>query len=232
MTKEIICLTDTETTNGLKKPLPYDYSYVLVDWDKNIYEERAFVIADIFLDEKELMKSAYYAEKIPQYWADIKSGKRKLVTLATAQRIAREDFKKYGIKKVFAYNVGFDRRALNNDVKHTTDNKYKYFFPYGTEFHDIWRPACDLLLARPSYVKMALTNNWVSAKGNILTNAECCYRYITKDVNFIEEHKGLEDVLIELEILLYCKRQHKKMDTTPYTACWRAVQKKRAEMGA
>ena len=41
--------------------------------------------------------------------------------------------------------------------------------------------------------------------------AEVLYRFISGNVDFIEEHTGLEDVLIETEILKYCKRQHKSM---------------------
>lgn len=68
-------------------------------------------------------------------------------------------------------------------------------------------------------------------KGNILTNAECCYRYITNNPFFKEEHKGIDDVEIETKILMACKRQHKRVNTEPYQACWRIVQNKRKEMG-
>ena len=54
---------------------------------------------------------------------------------------------------------------------------------------------------------------------------------ISKNINFVEAHKGIDDVDIEAEILLACFAQHKKMDTKPYSACWRLVQKKRSEMG-
>ena len=41
--------------------------------------------------------------------------------------------------------------------------------------------------------------------------AEVLYRYITKDVDFIESHTGIEDVMIEKEIFAYCIKQKKKM---------------------
>jgi hypothetical protein len=46
--------------------------------------------------------------------------------------------------------------------------------------------------------------------------AEIIYRFISGDENFIEEHKGLDDVLIEKEILAYCYRKHKKMNPRLY----------------
>ena len=53
---------------------------------------------------------------------------------------------------------------------------------------------------------------------------------IFEDLDFKEEHTGLEDVLIETAIMAYCYRQHKKFETRVYTACWRIVQNKRKEI--
>ena len=57
---------------------------------------------------------------------------------------------------------------------------------------------------------MALENKWFSPSGNYKTNAEIAYSYIICQKDFQEEHKGLDDVLIEYDILLKCFRQHKK----------------------
>ena len=56
--------------------------------------------------------------------------------------------------------------------------------------------------------KQALANNWITPTGKFFTSsAEVAYRYITSDVNFEEEHRGIDDVLIEYEILLKARRQ-------------------------
>lgn len=227
---EYLLVLDTETANSVQYPLPYDLGYKIFNRKREVVETRSFCIYEIFCEEKDLMQSAYYAEKLPQYYEELKRKQRKLVRLYTARKTILEDMQKYKIDRVYAYNMGFDRRALNNDQKYTTKNKYRFFFPRDTEFRCIWNMACQVLLARPSYIKFALQNGYVSPKGNILTNAECCYRYISKDTNFVEVHKGIDDVNIEAEILLACFAQHKKMDTKPYSACWRLVQKKHKEM--
>lgn len=229
-TNENLLVLDTETANTVEFPLPYDLGYKIFNRKGEVLVSRSFCIYEIYVGEKELMQTAYYAEKIPQYEEELKKGERKLVRLFTARKIILQDMQNFKINRVYAYNMSFDRRALNNDQKFITENKYRYFFPKDTEFCCIWNMACQVLLARPSYIKFALKNNYVSDKGNIFTNAECCYRYITKNTEFVEAHKGIDDVNIEAEILLACFRQHKKMDTKPYTACWRMVQKKRAEM--
>lgn len=231
MKKKVYLVLDTETANSVNYPLPYDVGYKLVESDGTYILHRSFCVYEIFVQQKEMMQSAYYAEKIPSYQKELKEGLRKLARLYTVRKTILEDMEKYNITEVYAYNMNFDKRALNNDLSFTTENRYRYFFPYGTEFKCIWNMACQVLLARPSYINFALKNNFVSEKGNILTNAECCYRYLTKNVDFNEVHKGIDDVNIEVEILLACLRQHKKMNRKPYQACWRLVQKKRAEMG-
>lgn len=227
---ENFIIFDSETAGGLDNPLVYDSGIKVMNRKGEEFENLSLVIYDIYAGQRELMKTAYYAEKLPKYEEKLKSGERKMVTFYTARKIITELMEKYNTNIVYAYNMNFDRRAVNNTQRFTTENKYKYFFPYGTEFRCIWSMACQLLLARPSYIKYALKNNFVSEKGNILTNAECCYRYLTKDPTFEEEHQGLDDVNIEAQILLACFRQHKKYDPKPYQACWRLVQNKREEM--
>ena len=72
---------DTETANTIEQPLPYDIGYAICDRYGNIVVERSFVVAEIFLDHKEMMKSAYYAEKLPKYWEDIKNGTREIKSI-------------------------------------------------------------------------------------------------------------------------------------------------------
>lgn len=231
MEKRKFGVVDIESTGGLDNPLSYDIGFKIIDNTKKEYSSLSLVIYDIY-KQKDLMNSAYYADKLPKYEIKLQSGERKMVTFRTAKFTISELMEKYNVTDIYAYNMNFDKRGLNNTQRFVTDGKYKYFFPYGTKFHCIWNMACQVLMARPSYIKEALKNNWVSEKGNIKTNAECCYRYLTKDPTFKEAHEGIDDVNIETEILLACFRQHKKMKTEPYTACWRLVQNKRKEMCA
>jgi len=227
---EVMVVVDVETAGGLENPLCYDCGIGLVDKKGKFYEQFSLVVYNIYAVERELMKSAYYADKLPLYELKLKNGERKMVSFYYIKKLIADLMEKYNTKVVCAYNMNFDRRALNNTQRFTTDNRFKWFFPYDTEFHCIWHMACQVLMARPSYIKFALENGFVSDKGNILTNAECCYRYLTKDTEFKEQHEGLDDVKIEAEIMAACYRQHKKMKTEPYSACWRLVQKRHAEM--
>ena len=230
MNKKYFLVIDTETANDITQPLPYDIGYAICDRQGNIYKTKSFIVAEIFLAHKDLMQSCYFKEKISKYWEDIKQGKRIIKSLWNIRKELHEDMKEYNSTEVGAYNMGFDKRALNNDTRYCTNSFTRWFFPYGTEFFCIWNMACQVLLNRTSYIKFALENNLVSDKGNILTNAECCYQYLTNDVNFKEEHTGLEDVLIEVYIMKKCFDTHKKLDRKIYSACWRMPQRKAKEL--
>ena len=228
--KEMYLVIDTETCNSVDEPLPYDVGYAICDRNGNIALERSFVVAETFLDMKDVMKSAYYAEKIPKYWEDIKNGKRQVRSIWNIRKQIHADMKAYNIKKVGAYNMGFDRKALNNVMRYTTKSFCRWFFPFGTEYFCIWHMACQTLLNTTTYIKFAERNGLESEKGNILTSAEACYKYLIKKVDFNESHTGLEDVKIEIEIMAKCFRTHKKMDKNINSLCWRLPQKKRKEM--
>ena len=106
MTEKILII-DTETTNTIEDALVYDVGYIVADYDGNIYHRDSFVNADIFCD-KELMSSAYFVEKIPQYWKEIKRGERTLTSFRKIMWTLRHVMKDYDIKKVYAYNCRFD----------------------------------------------------------------------------------------------------------------------------
>lgn len=223
--KEMFLVIDTETCNTIEQPLPYDIGFAICDRYGNIAEERSYIVAETFLDMKETMKSAYFAEKIPQYWEDIKNGTREIKSIYKIRKEVKDLMNKYNVKKVGAYNMSFDKRALNNVMRYTTKSFCRWFFPFGTEYFCIWHLATQTLLQQKTFFKMAEKNGWFSEKGNLLTNAEVTYNYIKKMSDFKEEHKGLEDVRIEIEIMAHCFRQHKKMNTNINTSCWRLVQK-------
>ena len=228
--KNMYLIIDTETCNSVEEPIPYDIGYAICDRQGKIYVKRAFVVAEVFCDMSDVMQSAYYADKIPSYWDDIRNGTKTLRTFWNIRKQILDDIKKYNVNIIGAYNMGFDKRALNNVIRYTTKSFYRWFFPFGTEYFCIWNMACQTILNTKSYVNFAEKNGLVSEKDNILTSAESAYKFLTKEVNFMESHTGLEDVEIEVEVMAKCYKTHKKMTTGIYSACWMLPQRKRKEI--
>ena len=215
-------MLDTETANTIVEEdgkiemrfvLPYDIGFKVIDTKGRDYENHSYVNSDIFLDEFKLMQSAYYAEKIPDYIRDLANGTRQLRNTYEIRKTICDIIKKYDCKFIVAHNARFDYRALNNIQRWTTKSKYRYFLPKGIEVWDTLKMARDVLSKMPTYIDFCFANGFIT-KHKIPQpqyTAEVIYRYITNDTNFIEEHKGFEDVEIETEIFKYLVRQHKPM---------------------
>ena len=181
--KKFFLVLDTETCNTIEQPLPYDIGWAICDKRGRIYEERSFIIAETFLEMRDVMKSAYYAEKIPSYWEDIKNGSRIIKPMWKIRKQMCEDIKNYKIRFIGAYNMRFDKRALDNLMRYVSKSWCRWWFPYGIEFFDIWNMACSTILNRKTYIDFATKNNLISEKNNILTSAECAYKYIINKKN-------------------------------------------------
>ena len=194
---------DTETTNDIDCPIMYDFGFAVIDRKGNVYQKGSFVVADVFLD-KELMESAYFAEKIPMYWEQIKSGQRELKRLANVRKIVFDTMKKFNIKIVMAHNAKFDYRSTVTTQRYMTNSKYRYFFPYGTEFWDTLKMSREIFSDDENYCVFCEENNFLTKNGKNRYTAEILYRYLTNDISFEESHTGLEDVLIEKEIFVHC----------------------------
>lgn len=218
--KSYYLVLDTETANGyidennklcLDDSLFYDCGFAVIDKKGNVYEAHSYVNYDIFCGMADVMKSAYYKEKIPKYYDDLKSGDRKWSNTIGIRKAVKEACSKYNVKSIICHNARFDNNTLNKTIRYITGSKVRYFLPYGVEIWDSLKMSRDVILKMPSYKRYAEKYNLKTATGRLSATAENLYRFITKNPDFMESHTGLEDVLIEKEIFSYCMKQHKKM---------------------
>ena len=77
---------DTETTNSMDDPIVYDIGGAVVDRTGAVYETFSFIVYETFCRMRELMKTAYYADKIPRYEEQIKNGERIIKTYYTIKK--------------------------------------------------------------------------------------------------------------------------------------------------
>lgn len=216
--KKYYLILDTETANGLDDALVYDIGYAIIDKKGTVYHTESLLVYDIFVGERKMMKSAYYAEKIPMYEKQYKAKERKLVQFSTAKKLINDICKEWNVSAIIAHNARFDYSSLNTTQRYLTSSKARYFLPYGIP---IW---CTLSMARDTIAKQKSYLAFCQEKpeerltkfGKVRMTAEILYQYIIDDGNFKEEHTGLSDVLIEKEIFARCMRQNKKMKKSPW----------------
>lgn len=207
-----VIMLDTETTNDIECPLCYDLGFSIVDLNEGeVIERHSYVVADVFCD-KELMSSAYFIDKVPQYWVDIKNGTRMLRRWATIRAIIKDVMAQYDIDTVVAHNARFDYTSTATTQRYLTSSKWRYFFPYGTKF------VCTLKMARQifgkdsEYIAFCEEHDFLTTYHKPKFTAEVIYRFLTNDIEFVESHTGLEDVEIETVILLECIKRNPEVD--------------------
>lgn len=161
----------------------------------------------------ELMRTAYYADKLPQYFAAMERGDIERATTYEIMREVRSTIAEYGIKKVWAYNCRYDRSITNSTVKTASNGFTRFFLPYGVEWCDIWDYA-DCFTAKKSYLDFVAENGLMTPSGNPSTSADSVLKFITKDMSRDEKHTALSDCFDELAIFLYAKGKHTKKSKT------------------
>lgn len=113
----------------------------------------------------------------------------------------------------------FCKNFVNKDILARTVN---YMCTYGMTVSKI--------LTQDEYIHTAVENDWFTEKGNILTGAECAYRFISNKYDFKESHTALDDVLIEVELFKKCQEMEGEYtDEIIYTP-FRLVKKRYEEL--
>ena len=227
-TKEVVVSMDIETANTTEDALAYDIGFTAHHLDGEVLERHSYIIKDVFFGMPELMTSAYYAHKIPEYMESLARGERQVASAYEVRKILCDLIERYKVKVVMAYNAYFDTTGLNTTQRYLTKSAYRWFLPYGIKVECIWHMACQTICSQKKYYNFCHEHGFVSKAGNISTSAETVYRFITNNPTFVEEHKGAEDVDIEIKIFTECRKKHKKMNRNINRACWRIPQRKSA----
>lgn len=115
-----------------------------------------------------------------------------------------------------AYNIPFDMRATSQ-----TGDFYGMKMPIIQKPYDLYK---EFVACVPvEYFLWTLATHRLTPKGNPRMNAESAYAFITK-TDFVESHTALEDVIAEVEIMLWLdKRQPYKTENDTYRKWYKSV---------
>lgn len=221
--REKFIVLDVEGMSGL---MPYNVGYIVADRYNKIYKERSFalpenihinIVRSANLNQAVEMTAGNVAEILKDFSNPYFKRKYRCVGNEDFKKKLLKDIKRNKVKKIYAYNVAFDKASLKNLFTEDFEELSNKI-----EFIDIIPLILRTKLLTKKYCKFCIENGYITEKGNIQTKAEIVYKYLFNDLDFIEEHTGLEDVKIEYQILLKAFGTHKKLDNSPCSA-WKEL---------
>lgn len=223
MSKEKFMVLDVE---GMSSLVPYNVGYIIADRYGQIYKEYSYalpqnVCVNVMRCNETQQAIEMTARNIQEILLDYGNSffKRKYKCVGNEEFKKRfiKSIKKNKVKKIYAYNVTFDKTTLKNLFGDDFNEVFK-----DIKFIDIMPIVLRTNLLTKKYCNFCIANGFITEKGNIQTKAEVVYKYLFNDLTFEEEHTGLADVLIEYKILLKAFNTHKKIDSTP-CQIWRIL---------
>ncbi len=224
-TKKTFMILDTETVSTAR--IPFDIAYTIIDRDGNIIEQKNYLVGDVFNTKlgKYLLQYDDFSKNKMDKYNELKKNLH-LTYFTTIRDDMRKTIQKYNCT-VVAYNAKFDYECLTQFAQSLG---FKNFFKKSTEVWDLWNIALHTLCDSRNYVNFCLNNGFFSDKGNLKSSAEIVYRFISKQLDFVESHTALDDTEIEAAIMTACLKRHKKMYTAfVKSICYHPIWKKRCK---
>ena len=204
-----IVVFDTETTS-LEKPFCYNIGYTIADVCDGACEillRKDFVVEQVWHNPM-LFTTAYYSNKREIYVNRMRGRKCSMDKFGYICQEMIRDFKYHQVELAFAYNSGFDEKVFEYNCEWFKCNN-----PFDNlEIKDIMNYVHTFVAFTQAYQEFCDTHSLYTESGNYSTTAESVYKYITQDIDFVEEHTALADSEIELEVLNYCLQQGATLD--------------------
>ena len=209
MAKKYYMVLDCETVTSAR--VPYDVAYIIVTRAGDVVERfnalaaeivdtptgRCILAADSFAKRK---AAFYLAEDAPA----------EVLPFEYIAQDVREAICAYDCT-VVAYNAIFDVNALNAYARTITGCE---FFPSNTPVWDLWTMSLHTVCASRNYGEFCELHQMYTDGGNIRTNAESVFAYLTNNAEFAEEHTALADCEIESEIFRRVLKRKQKLHTS------------------
>ena len=212
-TEKTFAIIDTETLGGAASVHcpTYHCAGIALTKREEVSRINIIVIGNLLLD------SAFYGKAKKEYYLNLLRDPATILCYTEAE--AKEIFSAWltanNVSCACAHNTSFDfcRTCVVDCIE-------------GMEFFDIMFAFYDTIAQTKRYKQFCAENGYYTEKGNCRMTAEVCYRFISGNNDFIEEHTALADTEIEAEILRACWATHKKFTRNAHKGEFRYKQVK------
>ena len=198
-TEKTFAIIDTETLGGAASAHcpTYHCAGIALTKREEVSRINIVVIGNLLLD------SAFYGKAKKEYYLNLLRDPATILcyTEAEAKKIFSAWLAENNVSCACAHNSGFDfnKTFVSECVE-------------GMEFIDTWQAFFETIGKYRKYNKFCCENGFVTKSGNIQMTPEDCYRFLSGDVSFEEEHTALSDCEIEAEIQRAVWATHRKYE--------------------
>lgn len=227
---ETFLILDTETTikgENMPNQSVFDIGWTISNRQGETICERSYIVEEFkyqALHRKKafLLDSGAVDSRV--YFTKLLNKEIKVLSWNNIIAQLKRDCKKYNVAFIGAYNLGFDTRVIAK-----TDFFFKgKDFTFFDDFFliDLYHVCAYTVLNTDDYREFAQHNNLITDKGNYMTGAEPCYKYLFNELDYIEEHTAFKDSMDETRILHHILNQKEKIDLHAYSInqqAWRIV---------
>ena len=206
---KFLMFLDTETIGTLTNKnsvMPFDISIKIYDTEtKKVVKEKCYLTRKFF-NNKYVMLSTFSASKYPTYIEKVNTDKKyKVCSVKDIMEHISKLIYRYNIKIMVAHNGNFDKTAIARLCEEFgVENPFDYINLLDT------MEISKIITYSKDYVNFCIDNKdkvnsikescFITNSGRVRTTAQAIYCYITQNPDFQEEHTGLEDIDIEIEI--------------------------------
>ena len=198
-TEKTFAIIDTETLGGAASVHcpTYHCAGIALTKREEVSRINIVVIGNLLLD------SAFYGKAKKDYYLNLLRDPATVLcyTEAEAKEIFSAWLTENNVSCACAHNSGFDFNKTF--VSECVDELHPL---------DTWQAFFETIGKYRKYNKFCCENGFVTKSGNIQMTAEVCYRFLSGDVSFEEEHTALSDCEIEAEILRAVWATHRKFE--------------------
>ena len=216
--RKVFAILDIETLTDAR--LAFDIAWILKDSKGNTLESHNYLVSEIAetpFAEILIRRDSFMKNKSQFYMDGMTFNSFEIASLMHISNEFHAAAGRYNAKIVMcAYNAKFDYSVLNDNM-----NAYYGidFFADDVEIVDIMTMALATICDTNKFVHWCQLTNHVTAKGNVQTNAETVYAYMSGDADFEERHTALADCEIEREILFKARRYRRKLHFSNVMPC-------------
>lgn len=208
MSKKFYMVLDCETVTDAR--VPYDVAYIIVTRTGEVVERFNALAAEIIdspMGRYILAADGFAKRKAAFYLTE--DAPAEVMPFDDIAAHVHDTICAYDCT-VIAYNAAFDVRVLNSYTQAVMGCD---FFPVNTLVWDLWTMSLYTVCASHNYGEFCELHNMRTDSGNIRTNAESVFAYLTDNAIFTEEHTALADCEIEAEIFARVLNRKKKLHT-------------------